>query len=358
MVSRDRDRYEERAMGQVRVDYVWLDGHEPTVNLRTKAQLVDSASITEDVSSIPEWGFDGSSTNQAEGHFSDCILKPVRLYNNPFVADAYFVLCEVLNADRSVHISNTRALIDEVTSAEFWFGFEQEYVLMTTNGRPLGFPDGGYPEPQGPYYCAVGTDNVAGREIIDEHWALCLEAGIGVSGINAEVMLGQWEFQVFGKSALRACDDLVMARFMLARVTERYGVVANLDPRPISGDWNGSGMHSNFSFDYLRDVGGEEYIKALAGGFAPFHKEHLAVYGAGNERRLTGAHETASIDKFTFGASDRGASIRIPIWTITHDWKGYLEDRRPASDGDPYLIVNRIMETVGIAHPQALDAIR
>lgn len=344
-------------MGQVRLDYVWLDGYEPTVNLRTKAQIIDSDVFTGDISSVPEWGFDGSSTKQAEGHFSDCILKPVRLYDNPFVADAYFVLCEVLNADRSVHLSNTRALIDEAASAEFWFGFEQEYVLMSTNGRPLGFPDGGYPEPQGPYYCAVGTDNVAGRQIIDEHWALCREAGIGVSGINAEVMLGQWEFQVFGKGALRACDDLVMARFVLARVTEQYGVIANLDPRPIAGDWNGSGLHSNFSFDYLRDVGGEEYINALAGGFAPFHKEHLAVYGAGNERRLTGAHETASIDTFTFGASNRAASIRIPIWTITHDWKGYLEDRRPASDGDPYLIANRIMETVGIAHPQALDAI-
>jgi glutamine synthetase len=344
-------------MGQIRLDYIWLDGYQPTTGIRTKAQLIDSDLFDDSIGSVPEWGFDGSSTRQAEGHYSDCILKPVRLYNNPFVENGRFVLCEVLNADRSVHVSNTRALINAEETEEFWFGFEQEYVLMTTNGRPLGFPDGGYPEPQGPYYCAVGADNVAGREIIDEHWSVCLKAGVGVSGINSEVMLGQWEYQVFGKGPLRACDDLIMSRFLLYLITEKYNVVASLDPRPISGDWNGSGLHSNFSFDYLRDVGGEQYINALAGGFAPYHKEHLAVYGAGNERRLTGAHETASIDEFTFGASNRAASIRIPIWTISHDWKGYLEDRRPASDGDPYLIANRIMETVGIAHPQALKAI-
>ncbi len=170
-------------------------------------------------------------------------------------------------------------------------------------------------------------------------------------------MLGQWEFQCFGKGAKRAGDDLIMARFMLYLLSEKYGVVANIDPKPIRGDWNGSGMHSNFSFDYLRDVGGQAYIEALCQGFEPFHKEHIAVYGAGNERRLTGAHETASIDQFSFGESNRAASIRIPIYTTSHDWKGYLEDRRPASDADPYLIIHRIMETVKIAHKQALDSI-
>lgn len=182
-----------------------------------------------------------------------------------------------------------------------------------------------------------------------------LAAGVGITGINAEVMLGQWEFQCFGKGARRACDDLTVARYLLQLIAERHGVVVNMDPRPLPGDWNGSGMHSNFSFDYLRDIGGKEYIEKLCEGFAPYHMDHLAVYGAGNERRLDGAHETASMEDFSFGASDRGASIRIPIYTIKHDWKGYLEDRRPASDGDPYLIADRIIKTVRIAHAQAVE---
>jgi glutamine synthetase len=341
---------------EIRLDYVWLDGYEPTANIRTKAQVVPTDSPDVQLADVPVWGFDGSSTRQAEGHDSDCVLQPVRLYEHPLHDHAYIVLCEVMNEDGTSHPSNTRARLPDDTE-EFWFGFEQEYVLMTTDSRPIGFPVGGYPEPQGPYYCAVGTHNIAGRNIIEEHWQVCRAAGVGVTGINAEVMLGQWEFQCFGKGAKRACDDMVIARFLLALIAEKYEVVVNLDPRPIRGDWNGSGMHSNFSFDYLRDVGGQAYIEALCQGFEPFHQDHLAVYGAGNERRLTGEHETASIENFSWGPSDRGASIRIPIYTRSHDWKGYLEDRRPASDADPYLIAARIIETVRTVHPEAVKVV-
>ena len=344
-------------MSKARLDYIWLDGYQPTANIRTKSQMIEAESFVGNHEGVPVWGFDGSSTRQAEGHDSDCILQPARVYKSPLRENNYFVLCEVLNKDGSRHESNNRALIDDEAGAEFWFGFEQEYVLMSSNGRPLGFPEGGYPEPQGPYYCAVGAHNVEGRELVDEHFEACVAADIGVTGINAEVMLGQWEFQCFGKGAKRAADDLIMARFMLSLLSERYGFVANMDPKPIRGDWNGSGLHTNFSFDYLRDTGGKDYIEALCHGFEPFHKDHIAVYGAGNEMRLTGAHETASIDRFSFGASNRGASIRIPIHTTTHDWKGYLEDRRPASDADPYQVIHRIMETVKIAHPKALEKI-
>ena len=179
---------------------------------------------------------------------------------------------------------------------------------------------------------------------------ICIDAGVGITGTNAEVMLGQWEYQCFGKGARRACDDLVVSRFLLYRISEKYQVTVELEPKPIKGDWNGSGMHTNFSTSHTRDEGGEKYIKGLAEGFGEYHKAHLAEYGAHNEERLTGEHETASMEKFSYGVSDRGASIRIPIFTVEHDWKGYLEDRRPASNADPYRITKRIMQTVKEVH--------
>jgi glutamine synthetase len=264
----------------------------------------------------------------------------------------------VLNADHTPHSTNARATIEDgELERDFWFGFEQEYVLMTDDGRPIGFPTGGFPEPQGPYYCAVGYHNVAGRDFIEEHMNTCIAAEVGIVGINAEVMLGQWEYQIFGESTKRACDDLVMSRYFLFRIAEKYKFIVELDPKPLKGNWNGSGMHSNFSTTYTRETGGEAYINALLEGFAPHHAEHMAEYGAHNEERMTGGHETASFEKFSFGVSDRGASIRIPIYTIEHGWKGYLEDRRPASNADPYRVTSRILETYREAHDNALKSV-
>lgn len=330
-------------MAKFKFEYIWLDGYQPEPNLRSKTKILDFDTFDGDVRQLPEWSFDGSSTLQAEGHSSDCLLKPVAAYPDSARKNGWLVVAEVLNPDGTPHVSNTRALIDD-DSEDYWFGFEQEYVFMQ-NGSPLGFPEKGFPKPQGPYYCAVGYGNVAGRDIVEEHLDACLDAGLSITGINAEVMLGQWEYQCFGKGPRRASDDLIISRYLLHRISEKYGVTVELHPKPIKGDWNGSGLHTNFSNVEMREVGGEELFTAICEAFAPVHQEHIEVYGSSNNERLTGLHETQSIDKFSYGVSDRGASIRIPVSTA-QTWKGYLEDRRPASNADPYRVSARIIRTV------------
>ena len=332
-------------MTKYKLEYLWLDGYRPIANLRSKTKVLELESFDGEVEKLPEWNFDGSSTRQATGANSEVLLKPVRVYPDPERTNGYLVVAETLNPDGSSHASNSRGLVNETDVEGFWFGFEQEYVLMNDAGRPIGFPAGGYPEPQGPYYCAVGYQYVAGRDIVEEHLNASLDAGLGITGVNAEVMLGQWEFQCFGEG-LKACDDMMVARYLLFRLCERHRVQLNLHPKPISGDWNGSGMHANFSFPHLRDVGGEEYFTKLLDGFGERHEEHLDQYGAHNEMRLTGKHETASMEKFSYGVANRGASVRIPIFSVQQGWKGYLEDRRPASNADPYRVAARIVQTV------------
>ncbi|MEO0001039.1 MAG: hypothetical protein RL766_1085 [Bacteroidota bacterium] len=293
------------------------------------------------------WSFDGSSTEQAPGGSSDCLLKPVYMVNDPQRKNAYLVMCEVMNADGTPHASNGRATIEDDDN-DFWFGFEQEYFLWDPRtNKPLGFPEGGYPGPQGPYYCSVGANNAYGRDIVEEHLDAIIEAGLNVEGINAEVAAGQWEFQIFAKGAKEAGDQIWIARYMLERIGEKYGVAVNWHCKPLGKlDWNGSGMHANFSNTTLRTCGSKETYDKICEAFRPVIKEHIDVYGADNELRLTGKHETASIHDFSYGVSDRGASIRIPVVTVNRGWKGYLEDRRPNSAADPYKVAARIIKTV------------
>ncbi len=332
-------------MAKYKLEYIWLDGYTPVPNLRSKTQIkeFDTFPTLED---LPNWGFDGSSTQQAEGKSSDCVLKPVAVYPDTTRKNGVLVMSEVLLPDGvTPHLSNHRATILDDPGA--WFGFEQEYFL-TQNGRPLGFPEEGYPAPQGEYYTGVGYKNVGdiARQIVEEHLDLCLDAGINHEGINAEVAKGQWEFQIFGKGSKKAADDVWVARYLLLRLTEKYGVDVDFHCKPIRGDWNGSGMHSNFSTEYLRTVGGKGYFEALMAAFEKYRDEHIAVYGPDNHLRLTGLHETQSIDKFNYGVANRGASIRVPHSFVNNDYKGYLEDRRPNSQGDPYQIASRILKTI------------
>jgi glutamine synthetase len=334
-------------MAKYKLEYIWLDGYTPVPNLRGKTQLKDYDSFPT-LEQLPLWGFDGSSTQQAEGKSSDCVLKPVAVFPDSTRKNGALVMCEVMMPDGvTPHPSNSRATILDDPGA--WFGFEQEYFFYQ-DGRPLGFPEGGYPAPQGPYYTGVGYKNVGdiARQIVEEHLDICLDAGINHEGINAEVAKGQWEFQIFGKGSKRCADEMWIARYIMLRLCEKYGVDIEFHCKPLGKDldWNGSGMHANFSTEYMRTVGGKEYFEALMAAFAKNVSEHIAVYGPDNHMRLTGLHETQAIDKFSYGIADRGASIRVPHSFVNNGYKGYLEDRRPNSQGDPYQIASRILATI------------
>jgi glutamine synthetase len=333
-------------MAKYKLEYIWLDGYTPVPNLRSKTQIKEYASFPK-LEELPIWGFDGSSTQQAEGKSSDCKLHPVAVYPDSTRKNGVLVMCEVyMPDDKTPHPSNHRATVEDDPGA--WFGFEQEYFLYQ-DGRPLGFPEAGYPAPQGPYYTGVGYSNVGdiARQIVEEHLDLCLDAGINHEGINAEVAKGQWEFQIFGKGSKNAADQMWVARYIMMRLCEKYGVDINWHCKPLGAtDWNGSGMHANFSTEYMRTKGGKEYFEKLMAAFDKYKDEHIAVYGPDNHMRLTGLHETQSIDKFNYGLADRGASVRVPHSFVNSGYKGYLEDRRPNSQGDPYQIASRILKTI------------
>ena len=328
--------------GKYQAEYIWIDGNQPTAKLRSKTRILN---IGEEP---PIWGFDGSSTEQAAGDASDCVLRPVCILSDPLRGgENKLVMAEVLLTDMTPHPSNTRtacaAMAAKHAADDTWFGIEQEYTLFK-GARPLGFPDGGgYPAPQGGYYCGVGADEVFGRPVIEARMTACIEAGIGISGINAEVMPGQWEFQIGPLPAPEAADHLWVARWLLYRIGEDFGVSATLDPKPVRGDWNGAGAHTNFSTKAMR----ESYEPCVAAAEALGRRAelHIANYGDRIEERLTGLHETARYDEYFYGLSDRGASVRIP-WQVEKDQKGYIEDRRPNANCDPYVVTALIIETI------------
>jgi glutamine synthetase len=325
----------------IKAEYIWIDGTDPTPLLRSKTKILSQAT------DLPIWGFDGSSTNQAPGKASDCVLKPVFSCPDPIRGGAdVLVLCEVLLTDFSPHPTNTRSalteVVDKYAGQEALFGIEQEYTLFK-GSRPLGFPDHtGYPAPQGPYYCGVGADDIYGRPLVEAHLDACLAASLSISGINAEVMPGQWEFQVGPLGPVEVSDQLWVARWLLHRLGEEFGISVTLDPKPVRGDWNGAGAHTNFSTKAMRET--YDAVLVAAEALGKNADEHVAGYGHGIEDRLTGHHETAPYSEFSYGVSDRGASVRIP-WQVEADAKGYIEDRRPNANMDPYVVTRLIVNT-------------
>ncbi len=330
---------------RIQVEYLWIDGTKPTQKLRSKTRVLPGP--IDSVDDVPVWGFDGSSTMQAVGKDSDCVLQPVYMIKDPVRGgDNVIALCEVWLPDGEPHPSNTRRRTVEMTDRyadhEMWFGIEQEYTFFK-DGRPLGWPVGGYPAPQGGYYCGVGADEIWGRDVVEAHALACIEAGIEISGTNAEVMMGQWEFQIGPVGPVDVSDQIWMARWLLYRIAEDFDVSATLDPKPIKGDWNGAGAHTNFSTKGMRESYDE--CVAAAEALGKRHDLHIANYGPGIDERLTGLHETAPWTEYSYGVSNRGCSVRIP-WQVARDGKGYIEDRRPNANMDPYVVTALILETV------------
>ena len=342
----------------LKCEYIWLDGGD-TPQLRSKTRVLNIQSDDDDwklsLADIPVWSFDGSSTGQATTQSSDCILRPVFACVDSNRQNGILVLCDVLNEDLTPHSSNSRArMIDSMIAhgtTEPFLGFEQEYFLINSEtDRPLGWSKSEDPAPQGQYYCGVGAGTVEGRDISELHLTACLGSGLSIVGVNAEVALGQWEYQIGGPgvNAVATCDHLWVSRFILSRIAESRGVRVELDPKPVSGDWNGSGMHANYSTKDMREEGGLEHVKAACnklGGQDNLSKI-TGVYGEGLERRLTGKHETAKLEEFSYGVSDRGASVRIP-WHVEKSGRGYFEDRRPNANADPYKVGSYLINTIG-----------
>lgn len=341
LISIKSEKCKEDDLGTYKAEYIWIDGTEPTQRLRSKTKIVEIGEQP------PIWGFDGSSTNQAPGDNSDCVLKPAFICPDPIRGgDDVLVMSEVLYTDMTPHASNTRAACAEVAEkyADFdmWFGIEQEYTFFQ-GIKPLGWPSNGFPAPQGGYYCGVGSDEVYGRPIVEEHLDACLRAGLKMAGINAEVMPAQWEFQVGPAGVVESADHLWIARWLLYRIGEDHNVSATLYPKPVKGDWNGAGAHTNFSTKQMR----ENYQACIdaAEALSKKHELHVANYGHAIEERLTGLHETSSMTEFSYGVSNRSASVRIP-WQVAVDQKGYIEDRRPNANMDPYTVTRLVTDTV------------
>jgi len=349
----------------VHLEYVWLDGNYPQ-QVRSKTKIVKKEvefnsnwrelflmDWKKDLSKLSIWNYDGSSTNQADTSKSELLLKPVNVFIDPFKENGFLVLSEVYNIDMTPHETNKRAVLQQTVNEmdqETMYGWEQEYIIYDSKtNKPLGWPTEGFPSPQGNYYCAAGNNHVAGRDFVFEHATLCEKMGLEISGINAEVMLGQWEYQIGPVYAMDGADQLWISRYVLDRLTEKYGYYIEYHPKPYRGnDWNGSGMHINFSTKSMREdlKNKKHHVTEACKKIGKLVDEHIEVYGVDNHLRLTGSNETCSITQFKYAVGDRTASIRIPSSVNDETTPGYLEDRRPASNGDPYQIAERMIRTI------------
>lgn len=348
--------------------YIWLGGSGN--DIRAKTKILPSA--PKSVEDLPKWNYDGSSTNQADTMSSEIDLVPRFMCRDPFRrGTAVLVLCDTYNPDGTPATANFRHLAEKVFNSEkvkaqdTWFGIEQEYIVYKVESAnfkyPIGFGRNGFNAPQGMYYCGIGAGFVYGRSIAEDHMRCCLYAGLEMSGLNAEVFPGQWEYQVGVCKGIGIGDQLWMSRYILQRVCEEKGLFAEFEPKPVKGDWNGSGCHTNYSTNNTRDPStGWDSLLKYCDYLKDHHKSSMELYGTGNEMRMTGLHETAKFDEFSLGIGARGCSVRIGN-DAKKNGCGYMEDRRPSSNIDPYLSCAALADITtndGVHIPELLKAHR
>ena len=337
-------------------DYIWIGGHG---ELRSKARTIILNKPTNlnsehkyiiNLNDLPDWNYDGSSTEQATTSNSEIILKPVSFYNCPFRKNnSYLVMCDIYNTDNQT--IGTRYSANEIfntdLSQEPWYGIEQEYFIMNKNNKPINLESIDNAK-QGQFYCSVGTGNAMYRQLVEKHYQYCLYAGLDISGVNSEVAPSQWEYQIGPTLGISAADQLYISRYILLRLSEEYQVYINFEPKPLESPWNGSGCHINFSTQNTRNgtknKKGMDFIIECIDKLKNNHELHIENYGKDNNLRMTGNCETSDYNKFSYGTSNRAASVRIPS-TVIQDEQGYFEDRRPSSNMDPYLVTSLIFKT-------------
>ncbi|XP_022816747.1 glutamine synthetase 2 cytoplasmic-like isoform X2 [Spodoptera litura] len=299
----------------VLASYVWIDG--TGINLRAKDRTFDF--VPKIVKDLPIWYFDGGNTDQAKDENSDTYIFPQVIYHDPFRRG-----------------SNILVLTDTYS-----------FNYQPTDGRPLGWPPGGFPAPPGPYYCAIGANKIVARELMEAFYRCCLYAGVQINGVYPGSTPSQWNFQVGPSPGIKSADDLWMARYILARLAEEYGTVANFEPQPIT-DWPGNGTFVYFSSKDMREDDGILVIERAIDKMARRHGAHINEYdannGGDNVRRLNGKNGMPHVRDFTAGVANRSCSVRIPRH-VSEDKKGYFEDRRPAANADPYRIITILLKT-------------
>jgi len=347
---------------QTQVTYVFIGGNK---ELRSKTKTMPKFTNTkryqklEDgrtqylANELPDWNYDGSSTEQAEGSFSEIIIKPQRVFKDPFRKGGLLVMCDTYLPNGLPHKTNTRfhanKTFNEKLDEEPWYGIEQEFFIMKKGTKiPLGFPDNGFPEPQGKYYCSVGSSNCLGRGVLETFYRAALYAGIQISGTNVEVAPSQFEYQVGPCTGISSGDQLWMSRYILHRVSELYDVDINIEPKPVKGDWNGSGCHTNYSTLPMRQKDGLTHIVNAIEKLEEKHEHMIPFYGDDNNKeRLTGSHETGHWSQFSWGYGDRGATIRVGT-DVQNDKKGYFEIRAVSSDMDPWYTTGEIFRVTAL----------
>lgn len=367
------------------LEYIWLD-HDGVP--RSKVRRTNPGEIKLGhppdyyLSQLPVWNFDASSTGQNIGRDTEAVLKPVRVYYSPLNDNFLLVLCQLdLEYDRPSDLLfekkqseddpdlprpvigfNTRFWASQVAERyqhlKPWFGLEQEYTFLDPRTNlPYRWEEHGSRQGQGDYYCSVRYPYCQLDTLVREHLILCDRCGIMINGFNAEVLPSQWEFQIGPTDLLKVADDLIMARYLLFRLAAKYQVAVTFHPKPMKGDWNGSGCHINFSTNLMRgqsdqmdqlsgmplQVDGLKHIYQAVENLKQDHPRILKYYGEHNDQRLTGQHETSSMQDFSYGVGTRNTSVRIPN-QVAHQKQGYIEDRRPASNIDPYLALGKILE--------------